>query len=1034
MHNTALPLQLTCIMSKFTPIKLFFTIFILLLSLFYLESCRLFRGHKTDKESAFKSKRKVRKSFSMVYDSLTTPEAAPPEKKFWGEQKMSWADSVFKSLSDDEKIGQLFMVAAYSNRDKKHIAEVDSLIINHKIGGLIFFQGGPARQASQTNHYQAIAKTPLFMAIDGEWGLNMRLDSTIGYPKQMTLGAIQDNNLIYHMGVNIANECKRVGLHINFAPDADINSNGLNPVIGYRAFSESKTDVTLKSIMYMKGMQDNQIMACGKHFPGHGDTDVDSHADMPVIHHSYERLDSLELYPFRALINKGLKSMMVAHIEIPSLDTNKHVSASISKNVIKDLLQDSMQFHGLVFTDALNMRGVAKYYKSGELEVKALKAGNDILLFSENIPVAITAIKEALKSGELLMKDIDNSCKKILMAKEWAGLNEMHPVKLENIVADITNPTLEAFNHKLYDAAFTVLQNKENIMPLKRLDTLQIATLCIGEKDSGPFQKTVQLYSKADHFNLKTPLQKTIADSVISALKMYNLVLISLENVTKKSDKNFGITPETIALINTIKECSKVIINLPGNPYALLKFDGIEHMDGIVLTYERNAYTLQKGAELIFGGINSPGKLPVSIIGKYQAGDGIELGNPIRMSYVTPEDIGINSGYLQKADSIAMQAIAEHATPGCQILAAKNGKVFYHKAFGNYSYDSIVPVDINTIYDIASVTKISATLFAAMQLYDLKKYNPEQPLKDVLPATENTTKGDLIIKDILTHQAGLKPFIPFYEKTVKDGKPDSKIYSKTKVKQFTIQVADSLYMKRAYRDTLYKQIMLSPVKSPAKYVYSDLGFYLTKMMCEELSGRSIDEYITPLYRKLGAQTTGYLPLAKFPKKRIAPTENDITFRKQLIQGYVHDPGAAMLGGVAGHAGIFSNANDLAKIMQLYLNKGNYGGEQYISSATLAYFSSCIACADGNRRGLGFDKPEPDKSKEGPTCDSASLSSFGHTGFTGTYAWADPENGLVYIFLSNRVHPDAENKKLSKFNTRTNIHQVFYDVLKLSDHK
>ena len=398
-------------------IKFLFAALLMLLPLFFLEGCRIFRNKKTEKIDDVKSRKKIRKSFSLIYDSLTTPMAAPPEQKFWGELKMSWADSVFNSLTIDEKIGQLFMVAAYSNRDKKHIAEVDTLIVKHKIGGLIFFQGGPARQAVQTNHYQSLAKTPLFMAIDGEWGLNMRLDSTIGYPKQMTLGAIQDDSLIYTMGVNIANECKRVGLHINFAPDADINSNGLNPVIGYRAFSESKTEVTMKSIMYMKGMQDNQIMACGKHFPGHGDTDVDSHADMPKINHSYERLDSLELYPFRALINKGIKSMMVAHIEIPSLDTNKNVSASISPNVIKGLLQDSMKFHGLVFTDALNMKGVAKYYKSGELEVKAIKAGNDILLFSENIPVAIAAIKEAIKSGALSISDIEKSCKKILRQK-----------------------------------------------------------------------------------------------------------------------------------------------------------------------------------------------------------------------------------------------------------------------------------------------------------------------------------------------------------------------------------------------------------------------------------------------------------------------------------------------------------------------------------------------------------------------------------------------------------------------------------------
>ncbi len=1010
--------------------------FILILSVLSIvmtiESCNIFKHTKV--ENTKKPVKKKSKTISIVHDSLTTPEAAPPETNFWGEERISWADSIFSNMTLDEKIGQLFMVAAYSNRDNKHIAAIDSLIINNKIGGLIFFQGSPTKEAIQTNHYQSLSKIPLFMAIDGEWGLNMRLDSTIAYPKQMTLGAIQDNNLIYEMGAHIANECKRIGLHINFAPVSDINSNPLNPVIGYRSFGESKSDVTLKSIKYMKGLQDNGIIACGKHFPGHGDTDVDSHADMPLIKYDYDRLDSLELYPFRALINKGIKSMMVAHIEIPSLDTNRAVTASISANVIKGLLQDSMKFHGLVFTDALNMKGVAKYYKTGELEVKALQAGNDVLLFSENIPLAISAIKDAINKGILKIEDIEQSCKKILNAKEWSGLNHYKPLQTENIINDINNEKLEAFNHKLYDAAFTVLQNHNNLLPLKRLDTLQIATLCIGETDMGPFQKTVQLYTSATHFNIKNLNRKSAIDTLIASLKMYNLVLVSLENITKRSTKNFGIGPETIALINKIRENSKVVINIPGNPYCLEKFDNCQQVDAIVLTYERNTYTLQKAAELIFGGINSLGRLPVSIAGKYKIGEGIELGEPIRFSYVSPEDIRLSTKFLSKVDSLANEAIKLGATPGCQILAAKNGKVFYSKAFGNFNYDKAEPVDINTIYDIASVTKISSTLFAAMQLFDLKKFNPEQPLKDVLPITENTNKGNLIIKDILLHQAGLKPFIPYYTQTINKGVLNPNIYQNKKSNKFPIQVADSLFILKSYSDTIYNQMLTSPVKSNPKYVYSDLGFYITQMISEHLSQRSIDQYMHPIYRKIGASTTGYQPLNRFPKRRIAPTENDITFRKQLIQGYVHDPGAAMLGGVAGHAGIFSNANDLAKIMQVYLNKGQYGGEQFITSKTIEYFTSCIACDEGNRRGLGFDKPEPDKAKASPTCHSASLASFGHTGFTGTYAWADPENGLVYIFLSNRVCPDAENTKLSKLNVRTNIHQVFYDAIENSNAK
>ncbi len=940
-----------------------------------------------------------------------------------------WADSVFKTLTPDERIGQLFMVAAYSNKDKAHVKEIKELVDKYKIGGLIFFQGGPVRQAIQANCYQSCSKVPLFMSMDAEWGLAMRLDSTTKFPRQMTLGAIQNDSLIYEMGVEIARQTKRLGMQINFAPDIDINNNPLNPVIGNRSFGENKYNVTKKALMYMKGMQDNQVMACGKHFPGHGDTDSDSHKTLPTIKSSRARLDTLELYPFKELIAQGLGSMMVAHLSIPALDTTKNQASTLTKSIVTGLLKDTLGFKGLIFTDALNMKGVSKFYKPGEVEVKALIAGNDVLLFPEDVPTGIKEIQAAIERGEISQVDIDERCMKILLAKQWAGLNHYSKIKLKNLYENLNTPQVELINRKLTEASLTLLQNKNNILPLQHLDSVKIASLSLGYKDLSIFQQMLSNYASIKHFGVDKDAKQVAFDTLLVQMKEYNPIIIHINNTNNKPDKDFGLTPQVVAMLKALIKEHQVIVNVAANPYILAKMDSLQFADAVIMSYENNDYSESYSAQLIFGGLAASGKLPVTASSFYKLGMGIQT-QAVRFKYTIPEDVGASSILLNKIDSIALKGIKDKVYPGCQVLVAKNGKIIYQKSFGYHTYDTKIKVKNDDLYDIASITKIMASTISVMKLVDENKIYLDAPLCYYLPQLEGTNKQNIVIREMMTHQAGLKDWIPFWMKTVnKDGTYKTGIYNKTPNDFYTKRVANDLYINKNYEDTIYKQIIASPVKDLGKYVYSDLGYYFLKKIIEDKTQAALNIYVhKTFYAPLGLQTMTYKPLAKFDLTRIVPTEFDAKFRKQQVHGDVHDQGAAMLGGVGGHAGLFSDANDLAVMMQLFMNYGTYGGKRYIDSVTISEFTKCQYCKD-NRRAIGFDKPEMNPDKDSPVCGCVSYLSFGHAGFTGTLAWADPENQLVYIFLSNRVYPDADDNKLAKSGIRTKIQEVIYEALK-----
>ena len=936
-----------------------------------------------------------------------------------------WADSVFNSLTPDQRLGQLFMIAAFSNRDNKHTKELEQVIRTYNIGGLIWMQGGPVREGKLANYLQSIATTPLLYSMDAEWGLSMRLDSTFRYPRQMTLGAIKNDSLIYEMGRQVALDCKRLGLHINFAPDADVNSNPLNPVIGMRSFGESKYNVARKAAMYMQGMQDEQVLANGKHFPGHGDTDSDSHTSLPLLTHSRARLDSLELYPFSYLFERGLGSVMVAHLRIPSLDTTQGLPSTLSPRIVTDLLKKEMGFKGLVFTDALNMKGAAGFVP-GIVEVKALQAGNDVLLFSADVPKAFAAIKAALLSGELKQSDLDEKVKKILMTKYWCGLNRPQVIVTRNITRDLNSPASEALNDRLAKAALTLLKNDAQLLPFTVGDTSKIVEVSFGLEDTNQLYSSLRLISNVQHVGLNHNATPAQVAALFTAIKPASRIILQLNKSNLKPDNNFGVSAQTLLLMDSIAALKPTVLLLFSNPYLLNKWSSFKNYKSVLLAYE-NIPAMQRAAANGFYGLDKvEGQLPVST-NLFALGSGVTL-LPGPLTRKTAEELFATNRF-KGIDSIALAGIAAKAYPGCQVVAFKDGRLVYQKAFGNYTYEKTGrPVSNGTIYDLASVTKIAASSLALMKLRSEGKFDFTKTLGYYLPELQGSDKADLLIEEVLSHQAGLPAWIPFYQTTLDKGKNYKPgYYSKTKSEQFPTQVAHDLYVVRGMTDSIMKQIVSAKLAERGNYLYSDIGYYFMQRIIEKQSGTSLDKYVQGLYAQAGLGLT-YLPLNYFSELQIAPTEKDLVFRKQEVQGYVHDPGAALLGGVAGHAGLFGNALDVARLMQLFLNKGELNGVRLIDSNVVKEFTSCRFCP-ANRRGLCFEKPETDSKKESPVVPDCSAESFGHSGFTGTFAWADPKNNLIVIFLSNRVYPDANDNKLAKLGIRGKIHKTFYEALK-----
>lgn len=960
------------------------------------------------------------------------------------QQQKDWVDSVLNTLSLTEQIAQLFMVATYYQTPAQ-IKATETLIQKQGIGGLIFFKGGPTRQAQLTNHYQKLSKIPLLVGLDAEWGLNMRLDSTINFPKQMTLGALQNDSLIYLMGLEIGRQLRRIGVHINFAPVVDVNNNAKNPVIGFRSFGENPLQVAEKGIEYMLGLQTAGIIANAKHFPGHGDTNQDSHLTLPVIKHDTARLNQIELYPFKKIIAAGIESIMIAHLHVPALGSKPRRPTTLSPSVVSQKLRDELNFKGLIITDALNMKGVSQFYSPGEVDLQALRAGNDLLLFSVDPAEGIKMIKEAVENGDSILTPtfIAAKARKILAAKFRVGLNRYKPIVLDNLNEDLNRSKSLALKQQLFEESLTLVKNQAGLLPIRNLSQKKIAFLNINLEAPTTLKTYLNKYTNVAKFDYTDSDRLKLSDT----LSKYDLVITGFET-SIYANRTSNIRPNTLRFLQSLAKKTGLITVLFGSPYHLKFF---EKSKTLICAYEPDPLMQKVVAQALLGALKFKGKLPISVSDSIKIGAGVQLGHLSRLGFSYPEAVGLSSTILKRIDTIAEEALANRATPGCQVLVAKDGKVVFQKNYGYQTYQQQKPITDETIYDLASLTKVLATLQAVMLLDSYDLLNIDSNVETYLPNLKDHDEGTVQIRQVLGHQAGLIPFIQYWLYTMKGGlifknsrrKPTLKDISNRKLNPtylsrkskagYNTLVADNLYALDDIFDSMWRwtlEVDLADLKGRKnhKYVYSDVDFYILQAIVERIAQQSLDLFLnTHFYRPLNLRHLGYLPRERFKLAQIVPTENDIYFRKQLVHGYVHDPGAALRGGVSGHAGLFGNTLDVAILLQMNLQQGYYGGRFYYPHDIISQYSKYHFADNESRRGLGWDKSGLDQKSYSPTAPEAPKETFGHTGFTGTCAWVDPKNKLIYVFLSNRIHLVAENKALLKLKIRRRIQSVIYQA-------
>ena len=949
----------------------------------------------------------------------------------------NWVDSVYMTLTIEEKIGQLFMPMAEPNSSWK--TRIESYINNYKVGGILFSRGTLSQQADITNYAQGISKVPLLISLDGEWGLSMRLQDAPKYPRNQIIGAIGDDEIVKLYGKEIARQSKEMGIHINFAPVIDIHSNPKNPVIGTRAFGENPQNVANKGVAFAAGLESEGVMAVAKHFPGHGDTSEDSHHTLPTINHDIERLNTVELFPFKEYINAGLSGMMIGHLNVPALNT-KGLPATLSSEVGVKLLKDTLGFTGLTFTDGMAMKGVSN---QPDASVKAILAGGDIILGVINQKSEFESVKKAVENGTIPTELLEEKVRRILTYKYILNTHKFQPIKSAGLHNRVNTTSSQWIRRKIYDGAVTLIKNNNNIIPLKKLNSTKIASVVIGAPDSNPFQTYLKRYSNVATFSA----QSTSALSNLKGLQDYDVIIISIH-----SDKMTDA-----AALQKIANEKTTIIALFTSPYRLSSFDtSAQNGAAVIVAYDNSEYAQISAAQGIFGGIEMSGRLPITS-GKFKAGTGSST-EKTRLSYSMPEEVGISSSQFDNIENIALEGVRQRAYPGSQILVAKNGVVIYEKAFGNLNYGDSQEVTHETVYDLASVTKASATLPAIMKLYDEKRISLQDNIGKYVSETKATDKANTRIRALLLHESGIVSFIPYYMTAIDQssytgplfasrsqrynanyagawGRTDYKFHpdmiSNKASEVFYHPVATDMYASDKMQRNLLEAIIDTPLKNIGGYRYSCLNFMLLKEAAESISGVDLNAYLQfNFFDKLGATSTTFQPLRYMPAEIIAPTENDPFFRKQHLRGHVHDEGAALFGGISGNAGLFSNANDLAKLYQMWLNGGEYGGERYLSSESVQLFTT--AKSSRSRRGLGFDKPDPHNSRRSPTSPGTPIEVYGHTGYTGTSFWVDPTNDMIYIFLSNRVNPSRTPNRLSTLEIRERIQEELYKALNNSN--
>lgn len=936
----------------------------------------------------------------------------------------SWVDSTLANMSVPQKIGQLFMVAAYSNKDASYEASLIKMANTYHLGGFIFMQGTPDRQRSMLNRLQAEVDIPLMVGMDAEYGLSMRLSEAPSFPKQMTLGAIRNDSLLYTFGQELAWQIKAVGGHVNFSPVLDINNNPRNPVIGNRSFGDNPYRVARKGIMLAKGMSEGGVLPVGKHFPGHGDTGTDSHFALPTLSHSAERLDSVELYPFSKAAEAGMEGLMVGHLYVPVLDNRQNKPASLSKPIITDVLRNRLGYEGLIFTDALNMKGVTNHARgAGMPSLEALKAGNDILLFPADIRSAANRILNAVRAGDVSMDMLNDRVRRILTAKYRLGL---HKRQAYLGAKNLDRPEARVIRKRLYEAALTLVRNDSNLIPLVRLDSR--FALLNAQGGLSEFTSHLKTYGAVRAYTLPGNLSAAQSNGLATQLKNYPTVIISVPGSYKKSRK-YGVPSSLKGVVEALRaQGQRVVIAYFGSPYGLSL---MPDADAIICGYEPTKEAQIAMASAIFGGISVDGRLPVRASEAYPEGTGLVAMRSGRYGFGIPEEEGMDHRVLKRIDSLANYYVQRGAMPGCAVLVGRGSNIVYAKGFG-HAEPGGKPIDpYYHTYDLASVTKVAATTICAMKLAEDGLLSLDKPISRYISDLKGTNKARLTPRRLLQHNAGLPAWRPFFRDTYSDLKtktPDPRYYSTSQRDSFTVTISPKLYATASLHDTLWKWIKDMEVKQTNRVRYSDIGLLLMERVIKAISGDTDLDRLAHMYfyRDLGMVSTGFKPGERGLEKRCPPSAMDTYWRREKLQGYVHDEASAIFGGIAGHAGLFSNTYDLAKLFFMLKNDGSYGNQQYLRPETIKAFTR-KQLAD-NRKGLGWDRPESSPYRSNPASKYSSEQTFGHTGFTGTCVWVDPKYDLVFIFLSNRTFPNPQYKLLNKEHVRSKIFDVVYESI------
>tara|TARA_B100000963_G_scaffold248095_1_gene217256 strand:+ start:51377 stop:54274 length:2898 start_codon:yes stop_codon:yes gene_type:complete len=933
--------------------------------------------------------------------------------------QQKWIDSVYHTMSLDQKIGQLFTPMVFSKKDDEHFDDIRSLIEKYHIGGIIFSLGAPVKQTQWLNEFQSMSKVPLLISMDAEWGVAMRLDSVIAFPWSMTLGAIKENSIIRKIGKRMGEQEKILGVNMSYAPVLDINTNAQNPIIGNRSFGEDPLRVAEKGVALMLGHHDAGILTSGKHFPGHGDTAKDSHKTLPTVSFDRSRLEEIETYPFKKAIEQGLSSVMTAHLNVPALTVTGDPT-SLSHSVVTQLLKQNIGFNGLAVTDALNMKGAEPNDPDSNMDLLALMAGNDILLISKDIPLGIEKIKIAYQKFNAVKTRVEESVKKILKAKYKVGLTHKNRVDTKNIYTRLNTKKDTLLIEEAYAKSITLLKNDNQLLPLD--PRTNYAHIKLGDDQSDVFETQLR-----DYVNIKTLTPSTIDETLI-ALKDFKKVIISYHRSNSSPFLSADFSKEDIELIEAIARKHELVLNIFVNPYSLIDLGDLSSIEALIVSYQNSPISQKISAELMNGYGSFLGSLPVGISNRFPVGYGIRFEPNEKNKRIGLIEKGFDPDRLAEIDYFAQRVIDSAITPGMQILVAKSGEILYHKSFGHHTYNKKIKVENHHLYDLASLTKITATLPLIMREVDQNSFGLNSSFRDFMPELEGTNKANMSVKESLSHYARLTPWIPFYKETIDEkGQPLRKFYRDHDKTRFNIPVADQLYLRSNFNQKIKKQVIGSPLLDSLYYKYSDLPFYLFKNFLEKKYKKPLNDLADEfLYEPLGLVRTLFNPWKFVPKDEIVPSEIDDYFRHRELRGYVHDMGAAMQGGIGGHAGLFSNAKEVYYIMQMYLQKGSVNGHEFITSKTFDEFNKCYYCDEGNRRGVGFDKPQ--LGGEGSTCGCVSKVSFGHMGFTGTYAWADPDQELIFVFLSNRTYPSMSNNLLGQKNVRTRMQALVYKAL------